>query len=578
MKRKLFGLSKCIGTIATIILSIIGAEPILVNASTPIKNGVYEIRTLLDENYVADIAGPSLDNNAELQMWSDCDGENQRFIVESDDNGYYKITSSYSGKVLDTDGEIIFQYSDDGKDSQRWLIVATGNANSYYIINKFTGLYWDCDNACVYDSNKIKQFDRNDGYDAQSFKFTLISESENQANQSSDETVVYEESDGNDVEERCITTIEDTVMEMIDTMGAAASNRNNVAETPIKKVEPVQETPKYCNFYITRYIDYEGEKRKVDKGRYFNECICTFPEIKAKGYKFDGWYDMEGCKSCEEALVRGKKITIVPKGNVKDVSAYAKLSLINYKITYNLDGGKNNATNPTKYNVKSKLITFATPTKTGYVFKGWYKDASLKKEMKFIPANSTGNIAVYAKWEKTTKCDFSKLTKAYPVGTKWGPNTTYGGGRACIAFASKAFNILWGVDSPFYYLPKQKYIYGKSSQLKNVALVSRITEAKSGVTTTEIKNAFAQAEQGQVIQVSRYKTRTVNGKIVVDTTTTPHTMIIEKVTNSGVTVYHGAWPDKVCRTTFTWSDFKSKFLSNPNNQGGVGMSIYRYNK
>ena len=43
----------------------------------------------------------------------------------------------------------------------------------------------------------------------------------------------------------------------------------------------------------------------------------------------------------------------------------------NYKITYELNGGTNNTNNPSTYNVLYG-VTFENPTKTGYIFDGWY--------------------------------------------------------------------------------------------------------------------------------------------------------------------------------------------------------------
>ena len=42
-----------------------------------------------------------------------------------------------------------------------------------------------------------------------------------------------------------------------------------------------------------------------------------------------------------------------------------------YTITYNLNGGTNNSSNPSTYNVLYG-VTFSNPTKAGYDFAGWY--------------------------------------------------------------------------------------------------------------------------------------------------------------------------------------------------------------
>ena len=46
-----------------------------------------------------------------------------------------------------------------------------------------------------------------------------------------------------------------------------------------------------------------------------------------------------------------------------------------YKITYVLDGGTNNPSNPASYTTDSSNFTLLDPTRSGYEFKGWYSDS-----------------------------------------------------------------------------------------------------------------------------------------------------------------------------------------------------------
>ena len=65
-----------------------------------------------------------------------------------------------------------------------------------------------------------------------------------------------------------------------------------------------------------------------------------------------------------------------------------------YNITYNLDGGTNDPTNPVTYTVESPLITLAAPTKENYDFLGWTPSDN-------IPAGSTGDKVFTATWTPT---------------------------------------------------------------------------------------------------------------------------------------------------------------------------------
>lgn len=91
------------------------------------------------------------------------------------------------------------------------------------------------------------------------------------------------------------------------------------------------------------------------------------------------------------------------KSVVGSISEYCNKTLIKieqYSITYELDGGKNSASNPASYTSKSDTVTLKAPTKKGYTFKGWYSDSKFQKQVKKISKGSTGNITLYAKWVK----------------------------------------------------------------------------------------------------------------------------------------------------------------------------------
>jgi len=64
---------------------------------------------------------------------------------------------------------------------------------------------------------------------------------------------------------------------------------------------------------------------------------------------------------------------------------------IAYDITYVLNGGTNDATNPATYTVDSPTITLKNPTRAGYTFNGWTPSDN-------IPAGSTGNKEFTATW------------------------------------------------------------------------------------------------------------------------------------------------------------------------------------
>ena len=76
---------------------------------------------------------------------------------------------------------------------------------------------------------------------------------------------------------------------------------------------------------------------------------------------------------------------------------------IDYTITYYLDGGTNNPSNPASYNIESETITLLGATKTGKSFGGWYdgSDFETASSVTEIAQGSSGDVSLYAKWLDT---------------------------------------------------------------------------------------------------------------------------------------------------------------------------------
>lgn len=87
-----------------------------------------------------------------------------------------------------------------------------------------------------------------------------------------------------------------------------------------------------------------------------------------------------------------------------------------YSITYNMNGGTNNSSNPSSYNVLYG-VTLKNPTKKGYTFAGWYdgntkitginegKNASFSSASDLynqLASRTTGNKTLTAKWVANT--------------------------------------------------------------------------------------------------------------------------------------------------------------------------------
>ena len=110
------------------------------------------------------------------------------------------------------------------------------------------------------------------------------------------------------------------------------------------------------------------------------------------GYDFGGWYTTATCtgSSYDFSTAVNSNLTL-----------YAKWTVHNYTITYNLDGGTNATGNPGNYTIESAYITLGSPSKTGYDFGGWYDNSGLTGDaVTTIAAGSTGDKTLYAQWKK----------------------------------------------------------------------------------------------------------------------------------------------------------------------------------
>ncbi len=116
----------------------------------------------------------------------------------------------------------------------------------------------------------------------------------------------------------------------------------------------------------------------------------TLPTPTRTGYTFGGWYENSG--------LTGNAVTKIASGSTGTKTFWAKWNAIEYGITYNLDGGTNDASNPTKYTIETATITLAAPTKNGYTFDGWYTEAAFTNKVTQIAKGSTGDKTFYAKW------------------------------------------------------------------------------------------------------------------------------------------------------------------------------------
>ncbi|MDE6411755.1 MAG: InlB B-repeat-containing protein, partial [Clostridia bacterium] len=105
-----------------------------------------------------------------------------------------------------------------------------------------------------------------------------------------------------------------------------------------------------------------------------------------------------------------------------NVTLYARWNAVTFTVTYNLDGGTNNAANTATYTYGEGL-TLANPTREGYTFDGWYDAENGGNKVTAIPDTQTGNVTLYARWTKNATEDNTSKDNA----AKSGCNSSIGG-------------------------------------------------------------------------------------------------------------------------------------------------------
>jgi uncharacterized repeat protein (TIGR02543 family) len=123
------------------------------------------------------------------------------------------------------------------------------------------------------------------------------------------------------------------------------------------------------------------------------------------GYTFRGW--TVAYTDSRADITNPAAIYSIPSGVTGSITLTANWNIVQYTISYGLNGGTNAEGNPTSYSVENSFpITISNPNKASDEFLGWtvkYADGSQSEittpvTSYSIPAGTTGNVALTANW------------------------------------------------------------------------------------------------------------------------------------------------------------------------------------
>ena len=186
-----------------------------------------------------------------------------------------------------------------------------------------------------------------------------------------------------------------------------------------------------------------------------NKNYCTF----------EGWYTDSTFKN---------KVTSLSNIN-SDITLYAKFTNIEYGITYVLNGGTNNLSNPSTITYYDS-VTLANATKAYCTFDGWYSDAGFTNKITSL-SNTNVDITLYAKF---TEIPYT-VTYVLNGGTNSlsNPSTITYYSSVTLSNATKSGHTFdgWYLDSGF-----SKKVTSLSNISTDITLYAKFTEVSYTIT------------------------------------------------------------------------------------------------
>lgn len=209
-----------------------------------------------------------------------------------------------------------------------------------------------------------------------------------------------------------------------------------------------------------------------------------------------------------------------------------------YTITYHLDGGMNHEENPKTFTARTETIVLKDAVKTGFAFKGWYRDAGFKEEVTEIAKGTKENIVLYAKFVKELEVTVPTKT-TYVVGEVidlTGGSVTHTESNATALLTNKMISGFSSIESGICTVT---VTYKGCKTSFNVLIIDEpVLEADYGQTLSEV--VLPDNEYGVYSWTDAVKSLDVVGENTCDLTFTPidtETFCIRNDLSAKINVY-----------------------------------------
>ena len=145
-------------------------------------------------------------------------------------------------------------------------------------------------------------------------------------------------------------------------------------------------------------FDSNGGSSVAAQSVNYNTTASKPADPSMTGCTFAGWFTN---KDCTTAYDFNSKVT-------GDITLYAKWNINSCTVSFDSNGGSSVAAQSVNYNTTASKP--ADPSRKGYTFAGWFTGKDCKTAYDFN-SNITGDITLYAKWDKIPDQSFNTPTK-----------------------------------------------------------------------------------------------------------------------------------------------------------------------
>ena len=138
------------------------------------------------------------------------------------------------------------------------------------------------------------------------------------------------------------------------------------------------------------YVLQGGSDITTITGVSYGATIPKPDDPTREGFLFGGWYDADYTNAWDFE-------TDIVTSNIMLYAKWIDTSFVTYTVTFNSLGGSSVAPRM-NVNPGAKITKPADPTRNGYTFDGWYREAAFTNAWNFETDIVIGNIWLYAKW------------------------------------------------------------------------------------------------------------------------------------------------------------------------------------